>query len=96
MTVNKPYFATVSLLCAVAALPAAKLGADLFGPADDPLGFGGMGIALGILLLILGTGLVCGLLGLWRRERPPALPAIAAAINAAGTAWLALLLPGSG
>jgi hypothetical protein len=91
---HKPYFAVASFLCAMVSVPAARLGAAWFAPREDLLGFGGLGVALAVLVLLLAAGLVSGVIGLWRKESPRVLAAIAASFNGAGLLWVAVNMPG--
>lgn len=90
----KPSFSIASVVCVVASIPMARLGAELFSPKEDYLGYGGLGVAIAVLVISLSSGLILGLVGLWRSEKPRILPISATLINASAIIWLVANKPG--
>lgn len=91
---KKPYIALASAVCLVTSLPVACLTAEWFGPKEDYLGYGGLGIAILTLMVFLMAGLILGLLSIWRSEKPRALSISVIALNASAIIWLVLNKPG--
>jgi len=89
----KPYFSILSFVCFVAALPLARLGAGVFGPKEDYLGYGGMGVAIAILVIALVMGLLFALFGLTRSESPKLFPVSAILLNTLAVVWLVMQKP---
>ena len=90
---GKPVFALVSLLCVVLALPLAKLVIAIIPRKEDLLGYGAVGIALLVIIGCLVLGIVLGLVGWFRKEKPRALCAVALAANSLPLFWLLYTLP---
>lgn len=91
---KKPLFASVSIFCAVAALPIARVFSSLFAPKEDLLGYGGLGVALIVLFITLLVGIATGLISIFRGEYPRTLPVIASFINGTALVWIMTKIPG--
>lgn len=90
----RPYLSIASVVCVVSSLPVARLGAEFFSPKEDYLGYGGLGVAIAVLVISLAIGLILGLVGLWRSEKPKILPISSILINALAIIWLVVNKPG--
>lgn len=91
---GKPYFSIASIICLLASLPVARLSAGVIAPKEDYTGYGGLGTAIAALLICLAIGLLLGLVGLWRAEKPGKLSYFAILANALAIAWLMANKPG--
>lgn len=91
---RKPFFAGFSFACLLLALPAGRLAVFFFAPAEDYLGYGGLGIALAGFLLTLVVGTALGLVSFLRREFPRQLSFLGFFANATVLVWVLCNLPG--
>ncbi len=92
--VKKPLLAIISIFCAAASLPIARIFADILAPKEDLLGYGALGIALIVLILSLFAGFVIGLIALFRGEHPRTLSILASLLNGAALVWVVASMPG--
>jgi len=90
--IRKPYLSIVSVIFLVLSLPTAQFSADLFGPKEDLLGYGALGIIFMVLIIMLSLGLILGLAGIYRNEQPKLLSYLAPVLNGAALFWLLWLL----
>jgi len=90
--IKRPYLSTASIIFLLISLPTAQLSAHLFGPKEDLLGYGAVGILLMVLIIMLFMGLILGLTGIYRKERPKLLSYFAPVLNSAALFWLLWLL----
>ncbi|MEW5008844.1 MAG: hypothetical protein RPR28_03420 [Cycloclasticus sp.] len=95
-TVEKktPYCSILSVVCAMSSLPLARLGAEWFAPKEDYTGYGGLGVAIAILVVSLVLGLTLGLIGTLRSEKPKALAVSITLMHASAIIILLLNKPG--
>lgn len=94
MEATKPLFAALSFACLILALPASRLTIFLFAPAEDYLGYGGLGVALLGFLLTLIVGTILAVISLLRREHPRLISLLCLLSNAGVLLWVLINLPG--
>jgi|GEM_PF-1528361 len=91
---NLPYYSILSIVCAVSSLPLARFGAELFAPKEDYTGYGGLGVAIAILMISIALGFILGLVGVLRSEKPKVLAVSVTLIHASVIIFLLLNRPG--
>lgn len=91
---RKPLFTGLSFACLLLALPVGRLALFFFAPAEDYLGYGGLGIALTGFLLTLAAGTTLALAALIRREHPKLISILCLLTNASVLIWVFANLPG--
>jgi ribose/xylose/arabinose/galactoside ABC-type transport system permease subunit len=57
-------------------------------PKEDLLGYGGLGVAIGILMMSHLLGLMLGVIAFWRREQPRLLTLLVLVLNGASLLWV--------
>ena len=90
---QKPYFSITATICNLASLPIAIATSKLLDPAEDYLGYNGLAIAIITLLLFLISGFLLALIGIFKKEQPPAFPLMLALINGVILIFAAIRLP---
>ena len=91
---RKPLFAGLSFACLLLALPVGRLAIFFFAPAEDYLGYGGLGVALAGFLLSLAAGTALAIGSLIRRELPKLISILCLLANATVLVWVIINLPG--
>jgi len=91
---SRPLFAGLSFICLLLALPVARLAIFFFAPAEDYLGYGGLGVALLGFLLTLTVGTTLAVGSLIRREHPRLISILCLLTNATVLIWVLINLPG--
>ena len=94
MKARKPLFAALSFASLLLALPVGRLAIFFFAPAEDYLGYGGMGVALLGFLLTLTAGTALAIGSLVRREHPRFVSCLCLLANATVLIWVLCNLPG--
>ena len=89
----KPYFSIIATICNLISLPVAMALIKLLDPKEDYLGYNGLAIAIITLLLFLVTGFVLAMIGIFKKEQPPAFPLMLALINGVFLVFAAIRLP---
>lgn len=89
---KRPYLSTASIIFLVLSLPVAQFSADIFGPKEDLLGYGALGIIFIVLIIMLSLGLILGVVGIYRNEQPKYLSFLASILNSVALFWLLWLL----
>lgn len=90
--IKRPYLSITSIIFLVISLPIAQFSADIFGPKEDLLGYGALGIIFMVLIIMLFLGLILGVAGIYRNEQPKYLSFLAPILNGAALFWLIWLL----
>jgi hypothetical protein len=91
---RKPLFAGLSFACLLLALPVGRLAIFFFAPAEDYLGYGGLGVALTGFLLCLAAGTILAIGSLLQQEHPRIISFLCLLTNATVLLWVFLNLPG--
>lgn len=91
-TRRSPHLSLTALAFILGSIPAARIMAVKFGPADDYLGYGAAGMAMATLLVMHAAGLVLAAGSLYRRERPALLAVIAGLVTGGTLMWLSIEL----
>ena len=91
--VTKPIFSIISIICLVASLPMARIIADVYAPKEDYFGYGGLGVAIIMLLSVLSIGAIFGIISLVRAEQPKFLSISAFSLNMVPLIWLITKIP---
>lgn len=89
---KRPYLSISSFISVLISLPIAKLVGDIFGPKEDLLGYGALGIVIMVLIIMLSLGLIFGLAGIYRKEQPRFLSLLGPILNGIALLWLFWLL----
>lgn len=89
---KRPYLSTSSIISVIISLPVAKFLGDTFGPREDLLGYGTLGIVFMVLIVMLSLGLILGLGSIYRKEQPKILSFLAPILNSIPLLWLLWLL----
>ena len=90
---RKPYYSITATICNLVSLPVAMALIKLLDPKEDYLGYNGLAIAMITLLLFLVTGFVLAVIGIFKKEQPPAFPLMLALINGVFLIFAAIRLP---
>ena len=90
----KRLFSILALTCLLICLPAARIASSRIDQGEDLLGYGGLGIAISIMVAMLLTGVIFGQIALFRGEKPRALPISALVLNVLAFFFLLTQLPG--
>jgi len=90
--IKRPYLSTASIILLILSLPIAKFSGDIFGPKEDLLGYGALGIIFIVLIIMFSLGLILGAAGIYRNEEPKLLSFLAPILNSAALFWLLWLL----
>ncbi len=90
---KKLFFAGLSFLCLLLALPVGRLSIYLFAPNEDYLGPGGLKVALLGIILTFTVGLTSSIISLRRREQPKGFPLLSLITNATLLIWILFNLP---
>ncbi len=90
--INWPYLSIASIILIILSLPFAKFSGDIFGPKEDLLGYGALGVIFLVLIIMLSLGLILGAAGIYRNEQPKFMSYFATTLNAAALFWLLWLL----
>lgn len=90
---QKPHFSIAATICNLVSLPVAMALIKLLDPKEDYLGYNGLAIAMITLLLFLVTGFVLAVIGIFKKEQPPAFPLMLALINGVFLIFAAIRLP---
>ena len=90
---QKPYFSIAATICNLVSLPVVMALIKLLGPKENYLGYNGLAIAIITLLLFLVTGFVLAVIGIFKKEQPPAFPLMLALINGVFLIFAAIRLP---
>ena len=93
-TQPKRLFSILALACLLICLPAARIASNRIDQGEDLLGYGGLGIAISIMVAMLLTGVIFGQIALFRGEKPKALPITALVLNVLAFFFLLTQLPG--
>ena len=93
-TQPKRMFSILALACLLICLPAARIASNRIDQGEDLLGYGGLGIAISIMVAMLLTGVIFGQIALFRGEKPKALPITALVLNVLAFFFLLTQLPG--
>lgn len=91
---KKPVLAGLSFACLLLALPVGRLAVFIFAPVEDPLGYGGLGVALAGFLLTLIAGAILAVVSLLRREHPRLVSILCLLSHATVLIWVLINLPG--
>lgn len=91
---KKPVFAGLSFVCLLMALPVGRLAVFVFAPVEDPLGYGGLGVAMAGFLLTLFAGTSLAVVSIVRREQPRLISSLCLLSNATVLIWVFINLPG--
>jgi hypothetical protein len=90
---RKPYFSITATICNLVSLPVAMALIKLLGPEENYLGYNGLTIAIVTLLLFLVSGFLLAVIGIFKKEQPPAFPLMLALINGVFLIFAAIRLP---
>jgi hypothetical protein len=90
----KRLFSILALACLLICLPAARVAYSRIDQGEDLLGYGGLGIAISIMVAMLLSGVIFGQIALFRGEKPRALPLSALVLNVLAFLFLLTEMPG--
>ena len=85
-----PHFSLTAMAFILGSIPAARIIAVKFGPADDYFGYGAAGLALATLFVMHSIGLILAGGSLYRRERPALIAVIAGLVTGGTLLWLGI------
>lgn len=91
---RRPLFAALSFLFLLLPVPVARSANYLFGPHEDYLGYGGLGVALAGMLGTLCAGACLAVISLIRREKPKLWPGFCLLSHTVIIIWVLCNLPG--
>ncbi|MDF1642627.1 MAG: hypothetical protein P1U80_00410 [Pseudomonadales bacterium] len=90
---RRPCFSITATICNLISLPVAITTIKLLDPTEDYLGYNGLAIAMITLLLFLISGFLLAVIGIFKKEQPPAFPLMLALINGVILIFAAIRLP---
>ena len=90
----KHLFSFLALACLLICLPVARIAANRIDQGEDLLSYGGLGIAISIMVAMLLSGVIFGQIALFRGEKPKALPLSALVLNVLAFLFLLINMPG--
>jgi hypothetical protein len=91
---SKRLFSILALTCLFICLPVARIASNRIDQGENLLGYGGLGIAISIMVAMLLSGVIFGQIALFRGEKPKALPISALVLNVLAFLFLLTELPG--